>query len=115
MLKSAVTNEYLNYTYIIKPLGTYYSYLIVNSTYAQAGYYYYYIYSYERGVGITKSCGSGSIASFYLLGKLNIVNSNNFILKSLGGDIALRKNNNFYYLKSLPKIIKKLFKIKFNS
>jgi diaminopimelate epimerase len=67
----------------------------------------YYIYSYERGVGITKSCGSGSIASFYLLNKLNIVNSNNFILKSLGGDIALKKNNNFYYLKSLPKIIKK--------
>jgi len=41
MLKSAVTNQYLNYTYFPTSGGTIYSYLIVNSTYAQAGYYYY--------------------------------------------------------------------------
>jgi len=41
MLKSAVTNQYLNYTYFSPNGGTIYSYLIVNSTYAQAGYYYY--------------------------------------------------------------------------
>ncbi len=40
MLKSAVTYEYLNYTYLPRG-GTIYSYLIVNSTYAQAGYYTY--------------------------------------------------------------------------
>jgi len=41
MLKSAVTDQYLNYTYFLPDGGTVYSYLIVNSTYAQAGYYYY--------------------------------------------------------------------------
>jgi len=41
MLKSAVTYQYLNYTYFPPNGGTIYSYLIVNSTYAQAGYYYY--------------------------------------------------------------------------
>jgi hypothetical protein len=41
MLKSAVTNQYLNYTSIPTSGGTIYSYLIVNSSYAQAGYYYY--------------------------------------------------------------------------
>jgi len=41
MLKSAVTYQYLNYTSFPTSGGTVYSYLIVNSTYAQAGYYYY--------------------------------------------------------------------------
>jgi len=42
MLESAVTNQILNSTYFPNPRGTFYSYLIVNSTYAQTGYYYYY-------------------------------------------------------------------------
>jgi len=41
MLKSAVTNQYLNYTSFPTSGRTVYSYLIVNSTYAQAGYYIY--------------------------------------------------------------------------
>jgi hypothetical protein len=41
MLKSAVTDQYLNYTYFPTSGGTVYSYLIVNSSYAQAGYYIY--------------------------------------------------------------------------
>jgi hypothetical protein len=41
MLKSAATDQYLNYTYISISGGTVYSYLIVNSSYAQTGYYYY--------------------------------------------------------------------------
>ena len=41
MLKSAVTDQYLNYTSFPTSGGTVYSYLIVNSTYAQAGYYNY--------------------------------------------------------------------------
>jgi len=41
MLKSAVTNQLLNYTYLAPNGGTVYSYLIVNSSYAQTGYYYY--------------------------------------------------------------------------
>jgi len=41
MLKSAVTDQYLNYTYFPNTGGTIYSYLIVNSSYAQAGYYIY--------------------------------------------------------------------------
>jgi hypothetical protein len=41
MLKSAVTDQYLNYTSFPNTGGTIYSYLIVNSTYAQTGYYKY--------------------------------------------------------------------------
>jgi len=41
MLKSAVTDQYLNYTYFPPNGGTVYSYLLVNSSYAQAGYYNY--------------------------------------------------------------------------
>lgn len=40
-LKSLVTNSILNYTYFPTSGGTIYSYLIVNSSYAQTGYYYY--------------------------------------------------------------------------
>jgi len=41
MLKSAVTDQYLNYTSFPAYGGTFYSYLIVNSSYAQTGYYKY--------------------------------------------------------------------------
>ncbi len=41
MLKSAVTDQYLSYTSFPTSGGTVYSYLIVNSTYAQTGYYIY--------------------------------------------------------------------------
>ncbi|MFP3289919.1 MAG: hypothetical protein RXN31_01745, partial [Candidatus Nanopusillus acidilobi] len=41
MLKSAVTDQYLNYTSFPTSAGTVYSYLLVNSSYAQTGYYYY--------------------------------------------------------------------------
>jgi hypothetical protein len=41
MLKSAVTDQYLNYTSFPTSNATVYSYLLVNSTYAQAGYYIY--------------------------------------------------------------------------
>jgi hypothetical protein len=40
-LKSAVTNSILNETSFPSSGGTFYSYLIVNSTYAQTGYYIY--------------------------------------------------------------------------
>jgi hypothetical protein len=40
-LKSAVTNSILNQTFFPTSGGTIYSYLIVNSSYAQAGYYIY--------------------------------------------------------------------------
>jgi hypothetical protein len=41
LLVSAVTNQLLNSTYFSNSGGTIYSYLIVNSTYAQTGYYNY--------------------------------------------------------------------------
>jgi len=41
MLKSAVIDQYLNYTPFPNTGGTIYSYLIVNSTYAETGYYIY--------------------------------------------------------------------------
>ncbi|MGC9079611.1 MAG: hypothetical protein ACP5G1_02620, partial [Nanopusillaceae archaeon] len=40
-LKSALTNSLLNYTSFPTSGGTIYSYLLVNSTYAQTGYYIY--------------------------------------------------------------------------
>jgi hypothetical protein len=40
-LVSAITNSLLNYALLYPYIITYYSYLIVNSTYAEAGYYYY--------------------------------------------------------------------------
>jgi len=40
-LKSAVTDQLLNYTSFPTSGGTIYSYLLVNSSYAQTGYYYY--------------------------------------------------------------------------
>jgi hypothetical protein len=50
MLKSAVTDQYLNYTYFPPNGGTFYSYFIVNSSYAEAGYFYYSgYYSYYYG------------------------------------------------------------------
>jgi len=41
MLKSAVTDQYLNYIYFLSSNATVYSYLIVSSSYAQTGYYIY--------------------------------------------------------------------------
>jgi len=41
MLKSSVTDQYLSYTSFPTSGGTVYSYLLVNSTYAQTGYYIY--------------------------------------------------------------------------
>jgi hypothetical protein len=41
MLKSAVTYQYLNYTFFPTSNATVYSYLLVNSSYAQTGYYIY--------------------------------------------------------------------------
>jgi len=41
MLKSAVTDQYLSYTSFPTSGGTFYSYLLVNSSYAQTGYYIY--------------------------------------------------------------------------
>jgi flagellin-like protein len=41
MLKSSVTDQYLSYTSFPTSGGTVYSYLIVNSSYAQTGYYIY--------------------------------------------------------------------------
>jgi flagellin-like protein len=40
-LKSVVTNQFLNGTYFPGFGGTFYSYLLVNSSYAQTGYHYY--------------------------------------------------------------------------
>jgi len=50
MLKSAVTDQYLNYTYFPSNGNTVYTYLIVNSSYAQAGYY---IYGYAKQVWVS--------------------------------------------------------------
>ncbi|MFP3317521.1 MAG: hypothetical protein RXN79_03925 [Candidatus Nanopusillus sp.] len=68
MLKSAVTDQYLNYTSFPTSGGTVYSYLIVNSSYAQTGYYIY---------------NSNQVwAPLTLLNTYN-VNSNNYTYSSL--------------------------------
>jgi hypothetical protein len=50
-LKSTVTNSILNETSFPTSGGTFYSYFIVNSSYAQTGYFYYsdYFYDYYNG------------------------------------------------------------------
>lgn len=53
--------------------------------------------SYEYGAKETKSCGSGAVASFFLLYMLNKV-SNKVSIIQPGGKVTCFTNNNKYYL-----------------
>lgn len=52
--------------------------------------------SYEYGVGRTKSCGSGSVATFFALYMLNKVNQKVNIIQEGGIVTCLCKNNQYY-------------------
>lgn len=64
------------------------------------------IKTYEYGVGRTKSCGSGSIASFYCLHNLKKV-SDDVCVHTEGGQIQTKFLNNKYYLIGNVKYIYK--------
>lgn len=59
--------------------------------------------TWERGVGATLSCGSGSSASFYSLFKQELINSNATIRQE-GGDLMLSINNDEIILTGEAKI-----------
>ena len=61
---------------------------------------------YEYGVGETRSCGSGTIACFFLLLNFNLVNKEvNAMLK--GGTLNVSYNNQGFFLKGKVKLIYK--------
>lgn len=62
--------------------------------------------SYEYGVGFTKSCGSGSLASFYALFMLDKVNDKIKVIQE-GGTLNCMYDNNQFYLCGEVKLIYK--------
>lgn len=62
--------------------------------------------SYEYGAKETKSCGSGAVASFFLLYMLNKV-SNKVSIIQPGGEVTCFTNNNKYYLQGNVNLLYK--------
>lgn len=62
--------------------------------------------TYEYGVQETLSCGSGAIASFFVLYMLNKV-TNNIIVKQDGGQVNCFLSNGKYYLSGLANLVYK--------
>ena len=62
--------------------------------------------SYEYGVGETNSCGSGSIAAFFLLYMLNKVDKYIEVIQK-GGTVKCFVNNNLYYLQGNVNLLYK--------
>lgn len=61
---------------------------------------------YEYGVGETSSCGSGAIASFYVLRKFNLISENaSCILK--GGTLKLVDKNDYFLLNGNVNLVYK--------
>lgn len=46
-----------------------------------------YVKTYERGVGFTKACGTGSLATYIILRKLNLISSSSIAIYTDGGKI----------------------------
>ena len=64
------------------------------------------IKTFEYGVNETLSCGSGSVASFFVLYMLDKVNDSVDVI-SKGGTINVSVNNNSYYLKGKVSLVYK--------
>jgi len=65
-----------------------------------------YIKTYEYGVKETLSCGSGSVACFFVLYMLNKVENNLNVISS-GGVVNVRNENNNYILKGNVNLVYK--------
>ncbi|MCX7758552.1 MAG: hypothetical protein N2169_02920 [bacterium] len=65
-----------------------------------------YMYTFERGVGWTDSCGSGTVACAHVYNKfLSASCDDNLIISSKGGDIKVCIMENFYWISTYPKEI----------
>ncbi|MCS7244200.1 MAG: hypothetical protein RMJ36_05660 [Candidatus Calescibacterium sp.] len=65
-----------------------------------------YMYTFERGVGWTDSCGSGTIACAYVYNKfLSSYHKHSLTISSKGGDIKVLITENFYWISTYPKEI----------
>ena len=57
-----------------------------------------YVKTYERGVGFTKACGTGVMATFVILKKLKLLTSNQVIIRTDGGYIEVGKDEKNLYI-----------------
>ena len=62
------------------------------------------IKTYEHGVGVTTSCGSGSICAFFVCNMLGKVGNSAEILTD-GGSLFVEMSNNKYILKGVSNLI----------
>lgn len=66
----------------------------------------YSLITHELGVGVTLSCGSATIASFTYLNHLDLIN-HEAIAHQKGGDIRVRSNDTYLFIKGEVKLIMK--------
>ncbi len=64
-----------------------------------------YVKTYERGVGFTKACGTGSMATYIILKDLDIIKEDNVIIKVDGGKIKTGKDKKGFYIESQSEFI----------
>ena len=57
-----------------------------------------YVKTYERGVGFTKACGTGVMASFVILEKLKLLTCNQIAVRTDGGYIEAGRNEKGLYI-----------------
>ncbi|MEN3015227.1 MAG: hypothetical protein ABDH21_04110 [bacterium] len=61
-----------------------------------------YMYTFERGVGFTASCGSGTIACAYVYRKYYRLKARKIIISSPGGSLQVNVDHPIYWLKTRP-------------
>lgn len=65
-----------------------------------------FMYTYERGVGFTQSCGSGTIACAYIYRKFFYKNNlDKITISSTGGSIEILVDNHIFWIATKPKEI----------
>lgn len=57
-----------------------------------------YVKTYERGVGFTKACGTGNVATYLVLKKLGLIEENEVTIKNDGGLIVVGSTKEDTYL-----------------
>ena len=57
-----------------------------------------YLKTYERGVGFTKACGTGASATFHILKKLQLIDTNKILINVDGGQIEAGIDENGSYI-----------------
>lgn len=62
-----------------------------------------FMYSFERGVGFTESCGSGTVACSFIYKNYINPNVQNLTIASKGGKIDVRIEGNIYWILTKPQ------------